>query len=174
MRTSLNNFVTRLIISAAFVLSLASAAVSQSFDTMGYINWIVANSEFEYHGEPLPVIEYRSLDELREIYFDSTNTAAINVDVDDFYPWSIYLSEKNYLYLNDTYDFTKPYLGFIWVHELVHFLQVVNDYDDGGCWPNRDKLAYEMQAKWIIENKSPFKVPSDYHIKKYTDVCATN
>lgn len=174
MRTSLNNLVSRLIISVALVFSLVSGAASQPFDVMGYINWITENSEFEYEGETLPNIEYRSLAELRDIYFASTNTAAINIDADDFHPWSLYLPLTNDLYLNDKYNFTKPYIGFIWVHELVHFLQVVNDYDDEGCWTNREKVAYELQIKWMIEHNSPFKIPSDGFIKQFTDKCVTS
>jgi hypothetical protein len=49
------------------------------------------------------------------------------------------------------------------MHELVHYIQWYNGYDQGECWGRLESEAYALQDKWqaehnIAESTDPFKM----------------
>lgn len=117
---------------------------------VGYIEFITQNSSLEYAGQDLPNVTVVSENEL-QLLFRSSEDGVSASDDDDSLPLvsAFYDRSTNRIFLTDVNSTAGPGL----FHELVHFLQAVNEKDDmfashRACL---EAEAYELQALWQTE-----------------------
>ena len=76
----------------------------------------------------------------------------------------LFQHDKDIIYIADTIDLESIYGQSILLHEVVHFMQFSNNlHKDVMCQRELERLAYELQRVYLIENHAipPF---SDMHI----------
>lgn len=115
---------------------------------LAHIAWIVANSSYEYNGEPLPGVYYYSPDMLREIvYGDRASDHAGQVI------YGVYDHTSDDMLFPEGFDLTAPENQPTIVHELVHYLQDVRgDHAMTDCLPKLELPAYKLHLAWAKEH----------------------
>lgn len=133
-------------LTGALALSLWAGSSTADESWLGYIDWLTANSDFEYNGEPLPTVEYRSQAMLQLMAYGDQRVAQAEYEGRE-----LNIIEGVYddyvMYLPD--DVETP--EYVIVHELVHYLQDINDVTDD-CIPANEPIAYLLHHKWAEEN----------------------
>jgi hypothetical protein len=116
----------------------------------GYIEFITQNSSLKYAGQDLPDVTVVSENEL-QLLFRSSETGVTTNDDDGSLPLvsAFYDRSENKIFLADVNSIAEPSL----FHELVHYLQAINDKGDmfashRACL---EAEAYELQAIWQTE-----------------------
>jgi len=115
------------------------------------IEFITQNSSLEYAGQDLPDVIIVSERELQS-RFRSSKAKTIATDGDRSFALvsALYDRSGNRIFLADVNSITGPGL----FHELVHFLQDINDKD--AMFASRrvclEAEAYELQAIWQTEH----------------------
>ncbi|EYD75945.1 hypothetical protein Rumeso_02490 [Rubellimicrobium mesophilum DSM 19309] len=131
--------------------ALAEGAETQQMSTIiEYIEFITQNSALEYAGQDLPHVTVLSEHELQLLFRSSE--AEVSATGDGRSPALVaafYDRSANQIFLADVSTVAGPGL----FHELVHFLQAINDKDDmfashRACL---EAEAYELQAVWQTE-----------------------
>lgn len=130
-----------------------------------YVNWITENSDFEYNGETLPTLKKIPNDQLRVYaYGDDAVTEAEQNGSQLPEIIALYNHDTNQIIVDDKFeleDFTKHH---IIVHELVHFLQLINGHYDTPeyikCKTSLEPIAYELHTKWMDEVNHPGERPN--------------
>ncbi len=117
---------------------------------IGIIEFITQNSSLEYAGQDLPEVAVVSENDL-QLRFQSSLTEISANEVDNSLARvsALYDRSANRIFLADVTSIPGPGL----FHELVHFLQAINDKDDmfashRACL---EAEAYELQALWQTE-----------------------
>lgn len=114
-----------------------------------YIEWIVANSDLEYNGEPLPTIEVMPYPWLEVTVYGPENVAMAernNATLPEVR--GAYDHERNVLMFP---DHTDPWdVEDVMVHELVHYLQYLDDVPE--CTRKLERPAYELHWQWVEEH----------------------
>ncbi len=122
----------------------------QTLTIIEYIEFITQNSSLEYAGQDLPHVTVVSEDELQLLFRSSEAEVSANENDRSFALVSAYYDRSaNRIFLADVNSIAGPGL----FHELVHFLQAINDKDDvfashRACL---EAEAYELQAIWQTE-----------------------
>lgn len=131
--------------------ALAEGPETQQTSTIvEYIEFITQNSSLEYVGQDLPQVTVLSEDELQLLFRSSDAVVSANEDDRAFGLVSaLYDRSANKIFLPDVNSIAGPGL----FHELVHFLQAINDKDDvfaahRACL---EAEAYDLQAIWQTE-----------------------
>lgn len=143
-----------------FILSIvfsvyASMAFANREIIMTYIDWLVANSEFEYNGEELPLIGKMSFDEIQKLaYGEEAVERAANGEYELDVIIALYNHNIDTIIVNEDFDIENFEHHHILVHELVHYLQDINGITDA-CVQNLEPIAYELQDKWQKEVDHP-------------------
>ena len=122
----------------------------QMLTIIEYIEFITENSSLEYAGQDLPHVTVVSEDDLQLLFRSSE--AEVSADEDDrsfALVSAFYDRSANRIFLADVNTIAGPGL----FHELVHFLQAINDKDDvfashRACL---EAEAYDLQAIWQTE-----------------------
>lgn len=136
-----------------------------------YLNWIVENSDFEYNGEPLPVIGFKDKDILKIYAYGSETVAKSereNTKLRNIL--ALYIHDNDTILISNDINLNKFENHYIIVHELVHYLQDINGYyETVECQPLLEKDAYILQEKWMREfyNDEKYiedKLPSGLYI----------
>ena len=115
-----------------------------------YIEFITQNSSLEYAGQDLPDVTVVSENELQLLFRSSEAEVSANEHDRSFAPVSAFYDRSaNTIFLADVNSIARPGL----FHELVHFLQAINDKDEmftshRACL---EAEAYELQAIWQTE-----------------------
>ena len=131
--------------------ALAEGLENQQMSTIiEYVEFITQNSSLEYAGQELPHITIVSEDELQRLFRSSE--AEVSAKGDGRSPplvAAFYDRSANQIFLADVSTVAGPGL----FHELVHFLQAINDKDDmfashRACL---EAEAYDLQAIWQTE-----------------------
>lgn len=131
---------------------------------LDYVDWIVDHSDFEYNGEALPTITFRSTVELQrkrygeERWEELTATGANLPKILALYDWHV-----NEILFNDDLDFTDWSNDHVIVHELVHYLQMVNE-TPYNCPNELEPDAYELQMKWQDQVGHPGERPDPFRL----------
>lgn len=144
------------IVIMSIIFSVCAAIAHANDDIMlGYIDWIVSNSDFEYTGEELPIIATITSDEMQILAYgkDTVERAANGEFVLDIII-ALYHDEIDTIIVNEDFDIEKFEHHHILVHELVHYLQDINGITDN-CIQNLEPIAYELQDKWQTEVNHP-------------------
>jgi hypothetical protein len=131
--------------------ALAEGPETQKMLAMiGYIDFITQISSLEYAGQDLPDVTVLSENELQLLVRSSEAEVSANEDDRSFALVSAFYDRSaNKIFLADANSIAGPGL----FHELVHFLQAINDKDDmfishRACL---EAEAYELQAIWQTE-----------------------
>lgn len=139
---------------------------------MPYIDWLSANSDLQYHGEPLPRLRYVSQNMLQTIVFGPDAVAeaeAKNLRLQEVI--AAYDEVANIIYVKTGTDVSSFDYGPTMVHELYHFLQMVNKVDDYGCLQNLEQAAYEIQTDWMDAHNHPEERPNMFFIYMLVQSC---
>jgi AraC-like DNA-binding protein len=137
----------------AFVTSLffALPAFSSSNEVMlEMIDFITERTSYKYQGEPLPFIELRSTEELcRAVYSPETLKLIDECSVAGYYDFSlrtVFIATESGPYMVDEYFFET-----VLVHELVHYLQYLNDaHLTAKCRNALEADAYRIQKEYVV------------------------
>ena len=131
--------------------ALAEGPETQEMSTIAeYVEFITQNSSLEYAGQDLPHVTVLSEDELQLLFRSSEAEVSAKEDDRSFGLVSAYYDRSaNRIFLADVNTIAGPGL----FHELVHFLQAINDKDDmfashRACL---EAEAYDLQAVWQTE-----------------------
>lgn len=131
---------------ALVMLSLcAPAHADERF--LPYIDWLVANSEYEYNGEELPTIEVRPYAWVEVMVYGPDTVAQAEQNGSE-------LPEVRGAYLHDKNVILFPEGVDVWeredviVHELYHYLQHINGHIED-CLPLMERPAYEIHWEWV-------------------------
>ena len=143
-------------VTVAMALVAGRYALAEGPDTqqmltiIEYIEFITQNSSLEYAGQDLPHVTVLSEDELQLLFRSSEAEVSAKEDDRSFGLVSAYYDRSaNRIFLADVNTIAGPGL----FHELVHFLQAINDKDDmfashRACL---EAEAYDLQAIWQTE-----------------------
>jgi hypothetical protein len=155
-----------------FFFSIYATIASANDTILGYIEWIVQNSDFEYNNEPLPTIEVKSYNEIQLIGYGEE---AIAESIEKNYELTplIALYKDRIIIVNENFDLNDFRYHHILVHELVHYLQEINNINDD-CIQNLEPIAYELQTQWMIEVNHPEPLPDRLFIAFLSLHCITN
>ena len=143
----------------AFLVLLSGTANSDE-RMLPHIEWLVANSDFEYNGEPLPSVEYISF-ELMQVAVYGPETVAQAEYNGSTLPTAhaYYDDERDTIVLQTGFDWDSMDTMHIMVHELVHYLQDINGITDP-CLGNLEPEAYQLHDQWMVEHNSPAERPN--------------
>ena len=107
--------------------------------------WIGANTDYKTD-VPLPVVEFKTQVEMEGLYYGERKREG------DLY--GFYNLKKNIIILPDTWDGTRPFdLGLL-VHEMIHYLQDVNEIQFQ-CVAEMEADAWPLQKQYL-ENVHDF------------------
>jgi len=107
--------------------------------------WIGANTDYNTD-VPLPVVEFKTQVEMESLYYGERKREG------DLY--GFYNLKKNVIILPDTWDSARPFdLGLL-VHEMIHYLQDVNEIQFQ-CVAEMEADAWPLQKQYL-ENVHEF------------------
>ena len=124
-----------------------------------YVGWIVSNSDFEYQGEELPSITFLDTVDLQKMQYSEerfaelTQTGASLPEI-----VALYDRHQNQILFNTNLDFDTWKNDHVIVHELVHYLQMVNQ-TPYNCSLELEPEAYALQIQWQDEVGHPGERP---------------
>ena len=102
--------------------------------------WIGANTDYNTN-VPLPSIEFKTQVEMENLYYGDRSEKEGDL-------YGFYNLKKNIIILPDTWDSTKPFdLGLL-VHEIIHYLQDINDVQFG-CTAEMELDAWPLQKQYL-------------------------
>lgn len=161
----------KLVIALVAALCCHPASADERF--LPYIDWIVANSDYQYNGEPLPEVQYHSPAMLLVLGYGEETVAQAEYRNSYLPPiLGLYNHDDNVMMLpkgNEVGDFE---IAHIVVHELVHYLQDINDFDDKGCIQNREPEAYRLHEQWMDEHDHPADRPDGLFVLMLAMACS--
>lgn len=97
-------------------------------------------------------VEVVSKTELVSIAFEGEVPAGFNYESSTTI--GLYNHKNNTIYLNDNVDMDTIFGKSVLLHEVVHYLQYQNGvYDTAQCVAENEKLAYEIQNRYLTEHK---------------------
>jgi hypothetical protein len=125
-----------------------------------YIDWLVANSEYEYNGEPLPEVvtmpmawlqvEVYGPEQVAQSEMNGTELPTIN---------GAYNPLTNQIIFPDTVDPWAWEHADTMVHETLHYLQKINGVT-AECVNALEREAYELHWQWAQEHNHPSEEPN--------------
>lgn len=122
---------------------------------LGIIDYIAENSKYEYHGEPLPFIEFVTADEAcRKVFTPEGYEKIIAEEGTCTRIAALYDNTMNVIYMNeDRLELEDGYESTL-AHELVHYLQYINGEDKKvQCFRAMERDAYKLQDKYIVDHE---------------------
>lgn len=137
---------TLLALSVALLASTASYADER---LMPYIDWITANSDLEYNGEPLPDVVTVDYALLEIMTYGDQQVAQAEYENQE-------LPEVQGIYNHLAHEIIFPDTVNPWeqedvlVHELVHVLQYMNR-EPPDCIRSWERQAYDLHWQWVEE-----------------------
>lgn len=118
---------------------------------LAHIAWIVAHSDYEYNGEPLPGVHYYSPEMLREIVYGDRAADHAGQTI-----YGVYDHTSDDMLFPEGFDLTAPENQPTIVHELVYYLQDVRgDHATTDCLPKLELPAYRLHLAWAEEHGIP-------------------
>lgn len=116
---------------------------------MPYIDWLTENSSFEYNGEELPTIRQMPYAYLEvEVYGPENVAMAERQGTELPKIHGAYRDDTNEMLYADDVDPWAWENRDTLVHELVHFLQMVNGINDE-CVQKLERPAYKLHWEWV-------------------------
>lgn len=149
-------FVSSALVSLVVGCSPVLALSEEEVFMLGYIEWITDNSDLEYHGENLPIIINQSLDEMNVSVYGEEAVAEAEEGGDEL--WQVlawYDNLINVIAIPDGTSMRSFEVSPVVIHELVHYLQNINDRMDYDCPQADERLAYQISNLWIDATNHP-------------------
>ena len=113
---------------------------------MALMIWIGANTNYNID-VPLPSVEFKTQVEMESLYYGKQRKGEGEL-------YGFYNLKKNIIILPDTWDSTRPFdLGLL-LHEIIHYLQDINDVQFG-CVAEMEFDAWPLQKQYL-ENVHSF------------------
>lgn len=141
------------------ICALVVSTPASANDTwLGYIDWLVDNSEYEYNGEPLPTVEYHSPAMLQILIYGEEHVAQAELNgwnIPDV--WGAY--NDGVMYLPEGADYEHPHTIVTVVHELYHFLQDINGVT-AHCSGLLEREAYKLHWQYAVEHELDVEEPN--------------
>jgi len=111
------------------------------------VEWITENSKYEYSGQKLPWVEVRTQQEICEVLFETPPQPCPALAYYDDTINAIFLSPDPIGGMVQ-----EKFIEVILFHELVHFLQYVNEeHKNVECLNALERDAYKLQDAYIEE-----------------------
>lgn len=154
-------------VTVAVALVTASCALAAGPETekmnamIRHIEFITQNSSLAYAGQDLPNVTFVSEDELQLLFRLSEADVHANVHRGSFAVVSAFYDRTaNSIFVADATLTAGPGL----FHEMVHFLQAINDKDDMFTSHRvcLEAEAYDLQAIWQTEQVIELASKPDY------------
>jgi hypothetical protein len=138
-----------------------------------YIEWITQNTEYEYHGEPLPEVKTVPYAWLQVEVFGPETVAKAEMNGTEL-PLinGAYNPETNVMLFPDTVDPWSWDVADTMAHELVHYLQMVNG-NTHECVQANEREAYELHWQWAQEHGHPSEEPNWLYVFMLEMSCQT-
>jgi len=115
---------------------------------MEMIGFIEENSEYEYDGSPLPEFYIQSSEEMCLVLFDDPPSPCHIAGYYNDETNTIYVADKPTQHMHQ-----EGYVESIVVHELVHFMQLINGYYDvAPCIQHLEGDAFDIQDLYTDQN----------------------
>lgn len=164
---------TRLLTTIIALLSFNTAAYATSNEVMlDMIEFIEQNSKYEYNGEKLPYIQIRTNDELCRSIFEPEVYERVK---EDCTVAGYYDHNTNAIFIADApakYMVEEGFIEIVLLHELVHFLQLMNgEYDKVACKNELEADAYILQRKYVDHMGYPEEQKPDPLFAMITSSC---
>jgi len=138
-----------------------------------HIDWLVENSEFEYNREQYPRIVYRSSEQMQIIAYTQNRLDEARAE-GRVIPQvkALYNHNDNVMILENGTDIKSKETAYIIVHELVHFLQVINGVTtEETCIPSLEGPAYKLQYEWQKAHDHPGPYPNFLSVAMIVSSC---
>jgi len=166
----------KMIFSCAIFILLIIGTVSyhlQPHPFDAHIEWLTANSEFEYHGEDYPEVIYKTEEQIQVIAYTQDKVDEANNNGTDIPRIkALYNHQDNVIILQKGTDIKSHDTAYIIVHELVHYLQMINGITkQESCIPALEFDAYLLQYKWQKAHDHPGPYPNWLFVKMLTSSC---
>lgn len=153
-----------LFVSSSIAFANESSVSKEEYYMLKYINWITDNSKFSYNNEPLPSVKYLSQKELQVMQYGEEKVLSLrdgNISLPIIL--ALYDRKTNSIIMNNEYSIEYYDTHHVLVHELVHFLQMVNN-TSYNCLNELEKDAYTLQVKWQNEVNHPAERPDNFRM----------
>lgn len=113
------------------------------------IDFITKRTNYEYQGEPLPLVKLKPVDELCQAVYSSETLKKIDAcTVAGYYDpaiETIFIADESGPYMVDEYFFET-----VLIHEMVHYLQYLNGTDHiVSCINELETDAYYIQKEYV-------------------------
>lgn len=133
-----------------FIFALLTTPVQADERFLPYIDWLVANSNYQYNGEALPTIEFLPYKVLEVEVYGPEQVAQAEMNGTELPRIEgAYNDDENVMWFPEG---TDPWSREdTIVHELFHFLQYING-ESNECVPALERPAYEAHWKWVEEH----------------------
>ena len=102
--------------------------------------WLGANTNYNTD-VPLPVVEFKTQTEMEKLYYGER-------DKQEGELYGFYNLERNVIVLPDTWDSTKPFNLGLLLHEMVHYLQDVNNIPFN-CTAEMEVDSWPLQKQYL-------------------------
>ena len=103
--------------------------------------WIGANSDYNTN-IPFPTIIFMEQEKMEQIYYQGREPVG---ELHGFYD-----TQKDVIILQDTWDRRDPWDLSIMLHELVHYVQDINEIQFQ-CNREMEKQSWPLQQKYLLE-----------------------
>jgi len=160
------NFVASMLAAAAIITQPLAADTTRITESLmlEYVDWITDNSEFEYSGEALPEITFRTTVELQQMQYGAERweeLAATGLDLPEIV--ALFDRHENRILFNTGIDFSDWSNDHVIVHELVHYLQMTNQ-TPSNCSLDLEPAAYALQIEWQDQFDHPGERPDQFRL----------
>lgn len=132
------------VVVALFVIPAKAETLEQTM--LRHIDWIVANSDFEYNGEPLPAVRAVAQETLDNLAGGGSGGDIV----------AVYDHHVNTIYFPEGVDPLSWGSAPVLVHELAHYLQWVRGTLRGDvCVGEFEQAAYWVEDEWMDAHGHP-------------------
>lgn len=143
---SLRMAIVYLLLGLVFMLVMANKG-SANEKWQEYIDWITENSDLTYNGEELPELVFMPYKVLEVEVYGPEQVAQAEYQGYELTPIrGAYFHDRNWMVVPEGADLAEDVL----VHELVHFLQYLQDTPE--CIQELEKPAYKLHWQWVEEH----------------------
>lgn len=156
----------------ASVITVTSASAEYDTTMLDMIDYIETNSKYTYNKEQLPLVKFKSIDELcRDVYTPETYEQV----KDDCSVAGYYDDDNNVIYIADEptpHMLEQNYVEVVLFHELVHYLQYLNGEDERvPCMNQLEKDAYLLQNQYVEDMSYPEEQKTDLFFAMVVSTC---
>lgn len=150
----------RMLLASLFFWLFAASPAKPNADWLVMIEWIVAQTSYEYNGEPLPSITYESTQWLQILMYGEEMVARSEMPGSQtklLTVVALYDNDANHIMINE--DASAAEQEVYLLHELVHFMQEINGAFTH-CIHAGEPEAYELHWRYAQEFELDVEEPN--------------